>query len=128
MELGDPTIKVIAETIYRWIYKQNPFYDGAILIDLRKCLVRARKKPGLKRKTPQSKIKERISVHERPDHSNKRVEVGHYEGELIFTKDSQSKNILTLLERATRQTLLIKNNNKRSNTIIDAFIDCIHST
>ncbi len=122
------TIKVSAESIYRWIYKQKPFYDGGILIDLRKCLVRARKRRGLKRKIPQSKIKERVSVHERPDHINKRVEVGHYEGDLIFNKDSQSKNILTLVERVTRQTILIKNDNKRSNTVIDGFIDYINRT
>ncbi len=67
-------------------------------------------------------------MHERPDPSNKRVEVGHYEGDLIFNKDNQSKNILTLVERVTRQTLLIKNNNKRSNNAIDGFIDYINRT
>ncbi len=80
--LESTTIKISAESLYRWIYKQKPFYYGGILIDLRKWLVRARKIRGLKRKTLQSKIKERVSVHERPDHINKRMEVGHYERDL----------------------------------------------
>ncbi len=65
--LDNLTIKVSAESIYRWASKQKHFSDDGILIDLRKCLARARKRRGLKRKTPQSKIKERVSTHEPTD-------------------------------------------------------------
>lgn len=126
--LESNSVKITAETIYRWIYNQKPFYEDGILLDLKKYLVRARKKRGLKRKPPQSKIKERISVHERPDNVNKRIEIGHYEGDLIFNSGSQSKNIFTLIERTTRQVILIKNESKRSNDVINGLINYIKRT
>jgi IS30 family transposase len=126
--LESPDVKISAETIYQWIYSQKPFYEDGILIDLRKFLVRARTKRGLRRKRPQSNIKERISVHERPEHINQRIESGHYEADLIFNKGSQSKNICTLIERITRQTILLKNEDKRSETVIDAIIEHIQRT
>ncbi len=67
-------------------------------------------------------------MHELTDHITQRVEFGHYEGDIIFNKDSQSKNILTLVECVTRQTIVIKNDNKRSNNIIDGLIDYINRT
>jgi transposase, IS30 family len=120
-----PSSKITAETIYRWIYNQKPFYDRGIPVELRKCLLRARKKRGLKRKPSKSDIKEKVSIHDRPSTVNERIEYGHYEGDLIFNRGSQSKNVLTLVERTTREAILIKNDNKRSDTVIDALISFI---
>ena len=99
-----------------------------MLIDLRSYLVRARKKRGLKRKSSNSKMKDRMSITMRPDSINKRIERGHYEGDLIFNKGSQSKNVLTLVERTTRKAILIKNDNKCSSTVIDALVRYIRRT
>lgn len=111
------------EAIYQWIYSE----EGEAL-GLKKLLVRARKKRGTKRKVVRSKIKGRVSIHTRPQSINERAEVGHYEGDLIFNRGSQSKNICTLIDRVTRQAILIKNKNKQSVTVIGALIDFIKTS
>lgn len=120
---------ITKESIYQWIYREKYYYDDdGSEIDLKKCLIRARRKRGMKRNIPKSKIKERVSVHMRPDHINQRIEIGHYECDLIFNKGSQSMNILTLIERVTRHATLIRNDDKRSETVIDALIKHIQKT
>lgn len=111
---------ITAEAIYQWIY--GP--EGEKL-QLKKLLVRSRRKRGLKRKPKRSKIKDRVSVHDRPGDIDKRIEVGHFEADLIFNRGSQSQNVLTVTERVTRYALLIKNENKRTKTVIDALIEHI---
>lgn len=112
---------ITKETIYVWIYaEENPRSA-----ELKKLLIRTRKKRGLKRKPSQSHIKDRISVHARPDNINNRSEVGHYECDLVFNNGSQSKNVCTLIERVTRKATLIRNEDKRSSTVIGALIEHI---
>jgi len=105
------------EAIYQWIYGK----DGESL-SLKKLLIRSRKKRGLRRKPQQGVIKNKVSVHKRPDSINSRAEAGHFEGDLIFHKGSQSQNVLTLIDRKTRVAILIKNDNKRSETVLGALI------
>lgn len=111
---------ISAEAIYQWIYKGN----GADL-DLKKLLIRARKKRGLKRRSKQPTIKDRVSVHDRPESINQRVETGHYECDLMFNSGSQSKNICTFVERVTRHSIMIRNESKHTGTVIDALIERI---
>ena len=92
---------------------------------LKNLLLRSRKKRGLKRKISYSKMKNRVSIHERPEEINTRLEYGHFEGDLFYNSGSQSKNALTLIERYTRFTIIIINENKRTETVIDALINYI---
>lgn len=115
--------KISTEAIYQWIYSE----DGEEL-GLKKLLIRARKKRGLKRKPKTSKIKNRVSVHARPEAINQRSELGHYECDLIFNEGSQSQNICTLIERSTRHTTLIRNESKHTKVVIGALIQHIKST
>lgn len=109
------------EAIYQWIYTS----EGNKL-KLSHLLVRKHKKRGFKRRTKNStNIKNRVSIHNRPDVINQRKEPGHYECDLMFNSGSQSKNICVLIERVTRKSFLIKNDNKSTNTVIDALIQCI---
>lgn len=117
METGKSISK---EAIYQWIYSVN----GESL-KLKRLLVRRRKKRGMNRKIKKQKIKNRVSIHNRPKNINERVEMGHFEGDLIFNKGSQSQNILTLVERVSRAAILVKNDNKKSETVIDALINKI---
>lgn len=110
--------KISPEAIYQWIYTDSEASAG-----LKKELIRARKKRGLARKQSQSKIKNRVSIHDRPEAINQRSEPGHYECDLIFNKGSQSKNICTLIERVSRFALLIHNENKLTKTVIDRLIE-----
>ena len=116
-KMENPGQKISAETIYTWIYS-----DEGEALGLKKLLVRAHKKRGLKRRIPKSKIKNRISIHERPEVINTRDQAGHFECDLIFNSGSQSKNICTLIDRVTRQSILIKNESKHTTTVIDAIV------
>lgn len=109
--------KISKETIYTWIYSK----EGRKL-ELHKHLTRTRKKRGTKRAQKQPKIKNRVSIHERPAPINSRSEVGHYECDLMFNQGSQSQNICTLIDRVTRHAIMIRNENKSSSTVIDALI------
>jgi transposase, IS30 family len=108
---------ITKEAIYQWIYSD----DGETL-GLKDLLIRSRKKRGLKQKVKKQMIKNKISIHDRPASINQREEVGHYECDLIFNSGSQSKNICTLVERVTRHTILIYNENKRTDIVMGALI------
>jgi IS30 family transposase len=110
--------KIGHEAIYQWIYSR----EGRQL-KMHKFLIRAHKKRGLKRKAKKaSKIKNRISVHDRPEVINNRSETGHLEADLIFNKGSMSQNVCTLIDRVTRRAILIKNKSKHSDIVIDGII------
>jgi transposase, IS30 family len=114
---------ISAEAIYQWIYGEI----GETL-NLKKLLIRARKKRGLKRRPKQPTIKNRVSVNHRPENINQRVELGHFECDLMFNSGSQSKNICTLIERVTRNSILICNESKHTKTVVDALIEHITKT
>lgn len=121
--LDNPDRPICAEAIYQWIYSENGEALG-----LKKLLIRARKKRGLKRRPKQSTIKNRVSVHDRPESINQRVELGHYECDLMFNSGSQSKNICTFVERVTRHSIMIRNESKHTEVVVDALIECIEKT
>jgi transposase, IS30 family len=105
------------ETIYQWIYSEK-----TQALKLNKLLVRSRKKRGTKRQQPKGKIKNRVSIHDRPDNINQRIEPGHYECDLIFNSGSQSKNVCVLIERVSRKAFLFRNKNKSTKTVLGAVI------
>ncbi len=106
---------ICAEAIYNWIYGE----EGQAL-GLHKYLIRSKKKRGYKKRaSKKAKIKNRKSIHERPNYINERIEYGHFEGDLIFNKGSQSKNLLTLVERTTREVYVVYNKNKTTEEVIN---------
>ena len=117
----NPGKNICAETIYDWVYTSP---DGKRL-RLDKLLVRAKTKRGMKQKLKQPKIKNAVSIDDRPDEINKREELGHYECDLIFNKGSMSKNILTMTERVTRETIMIRNESKHTSVVMGALIKYI---
>jgi IS30 family transposase len=115
--------KICPEAIYQWIYSE----DGERL-GLKKLLIRARKKRGLRRKPKTCKIKNRVSIHTRPEVINQRSRPGDLECDLIFNSGSQSENVCTIVDRVTRQSILIKNKTKHAKGITDAIIEQIKAT
>jgi len=106
------------ESLYEWIYSK----EGRML-GLPKLLPRAKPKRGYGRpKKVKSKIPFRVSISSRPESINRRKELGHLEGDLIFNKGSKTANVLTLLDRKSRYVMLIKNKSKKSEVIIDAIL------
>jgi IS30 family transposase len=82
----------------------------------RKDLLR---KEGWKQDKETGKIKPRQghhtrgkSIDERPVEINNRTELGHYEGDLVVSKRGGTGAILTIVERKTREIIIIKLNSK----------------
>lgn len=97
-----PGLCVSHETIYRWIYTEGNEY--------RACLTRKhvrRRKKGLIRTPRKFNMPQRVSIDDRPENVNTRVEAGHWEVDTaFFHKCSEVMQIMT--ERKTRRTLLTK--------------------
>lgn len=109
----NPGETISKEPIYNFVYSKE-----GIEMELPKLLVRAKKKRGLVHKTKKTKIKEAVSIHQRPQEINERKEPGHYEGDLIFNEGSMSQNILTLTDRVTRESIMILNQSKHTKVVL----------
>ena len=103
---GNKTIS--PETIYAYIYsdhgKRNKYY---------KFLRRQRmwRYPRFTRKK-RMQIQGRVPIAERSDKANKRLELGHWEGDLMHFKRGIKTNLITLRERASRYMVAVKNPSK----------------
>jgi IS30 family transposase len=90
---------VAMETIYAFIYRA-----GQKAEQLWRFLARRhkrRRKPAAR--PSRDTIRDRVSIHERPESVNDRSELGHWEGDLIVCQ--RTRPILVLHERKTRVTL-----------------------
>jgi IS30 family transposase len=106
-----PGLNVSHETIYQYVYKQ-----GESLIKLL-----PRKKPKRQKRDGLNKnrkiiIPDRVSIDERPDMINKRIEYGHWESDSIVSKQS-SASLNTMVERKSGYLKLTKiDSNTSANT------------
>jgi IS30 family transposase len=90
---------VSMETIYAFIYRV-----GQKAEELWRYLARRRKKRRALRSRPsRDAIKDRVSIHERPEEIDDRGAVGHWEGDLVICQ--RTRPVLVLHERKTRVTL-----------------------
>jgi len=116
---GDPMLNISYESIYKHIYAHPQSNTGKELIGLLlRCKTTYRGRKGIK-KNHQS-IKDRVSIDDRPAHIDQRLEVGHWEGDLMIGVN-QSSCIGTLVERKTRFTILVKLDNRKSESVREAF-------
>lgn len=117
----DESYSVSHETIYRSLFVQA---RGALKKELL-CYLRSKRtirrsqrvdpnrlKPG--------RIKDLVSIRERPAAVEDRAVPGHWEGDLLA--GSKSSYIATLVERHTRYVMLAKVANKDTQTVISALI------
>ena len=90
---------VACETIYAFIYRA-----AQKAMQLWRYLTRRHKRRRPRRSRPsRDTIKDRVSIHERPENVDARAEVGHWEGDLIICK--RTRPVLVLHERKSRVTL-----------------------
>ncbi len=114
---GSQTIS--PETIYSYIYSdygiRNKFY---------KFLRRERiwRYPKFSRKK-RLKIPNRIPISERPVTANKRLELGHWEGDLMHFKRGNKANLITLRERVSRYMVAVKNPTKEAKPTASKIIN-----
>lgn len=120
--LENPDHKITKESIYAWIYSP----EGKAL-GIPKLLPRAKQKRGLVRvHKNKSHIPDRVPLEARPDNANTRSELGHLEGDLVFHSGSQSSNILTVIDRKSRMVVLIKNDSKKTNVVMESVTQAAH--
>jgi IS30 family transposase len=118
---GDESYHVSHETIYRSLFIQA---RGALKKELLEHLRRTR---GMRRSRhyPQKtdkhgKIKNTVSISERPASVQDRAVPGHWEGDLLH--GSLNNQIATLVERQTRYVMLVKVAGKDTTTVVNALI------
>ena len=120
LRCSDPTMQISHETIYRSLFIQA---RGVLKEELRDCLRTQRRlrhgRPARKGDR-RGQIPNAISIRERPADVEDRAVPGHWEGDLL--SGTQTSHIATLVERATRYTMLAKVASKESHVVIEALI------
>jgi IS30 family transposase len=71
-------------------------------------------------KTTCAKVPAEKSIEYRPKEANMREEYGHWEGDLIVGKKSKGAVLFTLTERKTREEIIVKLPNKKSESVVKA--------
>lgn len=115
------------ETIYQFIYRDPSKKLYELLPTKRK-----KRTHRHHRKKYNNAIKAAIieahNIKHRPIEVNARSSVGHWEGDTIrFTKD-QKNNVTTLVERMSRFTIMLKNADGKTKTVIDPICKIIKKT
>ncbi len=118
---GGPT--VCHETIYRHIYGPEGQRDG-----LYRLLPRARRRRGSRhgRKPRSASIPRERWIENRPVEVQNRESFGHWEADLlIFRKEVSKANVTSLVERKSRFTFLLPNEDKRSAAVLAGITEAL---
>jgi transposase, IS30 family len=109
------------ETIYQALYLQGRGGLKAELTDaLRTGRARRRRKGPNPGRGARGKLKDIVSISERPAEVADRAVPGHWEGDLILGRGGKSQ-IATIVERTTRFTLLVPlPTDRKAHTVRDA--------
>jgi len=116
---NNPIMSISHEAIYKHIYTRP---QASLNKKLIKLLVRkkTRRRPHKKRRGGGSKIINQVSIDNRPKHIENRLEIGHWEGDLVIGKGQKSA-IGTIVERKSRYTLIIKLKSRKADEIQKMF-------
>lgn len=116
---NNPIMSISHEAIYKHIYSRP---QASLNKKLIKLLVRkkTRRRPHKKRRGGGSKIINQVSIDNRPEHIENRLEIGHWEGDLVIGKGQKSA-IGTIVERKSRYTLIIKLKSRKADEIQKMF-------
>lgn len=119
---GDEDCQVSHETIYRSLFIQaRGALKKELLAHLRRPRIMRRSRHHTQKTDNHGRIKDTVSISERPAIVEDRAVPGHWEGDLLF--GDRNSQIATLVERQTRYVMLVKVASKDTETVIDALID-----
>ena len=110
----EPGGTVSHETIYQLVFSPDGRRDSlpALLPSRRRTRRRKSRAPRGKR------VPEARTIHHRPAAVADREQFGHWEGDLmIFTRTHGNSNVLTLVERQTRYTVLVANPDRKATKV-----------
>ena len=106
----------------QWIYeyiRSNQEIGGDLYAQLRR---EGRPYRNGKFRPYKGKIKDRISIEERPEVVNKRIRIGDWEVDSVIGRLNKS-SLVTLVERLSRYTVIIRVNSKEADVVAKAIID-----
>jgi IS30 family transposase len=104
---GNPTMTISHETIYQSLFIQARGVLKAELLDCLRSRQRLRRgRSSSNRQDRRGKIPDLVSIRERPASVEDRAVPGHWEADLVV--GTQGNYIATIVERASRFTLLVK--------------------
>jgi IS30 family transposase len=110
------------ETIYRSLYIQaRGVLKKELLEHLRRSRAMRRSRHHTQKTDNHGRIKDAVSISERPAAAEDRAVPGHWEGDLLF--GSHNSQIATLVERQTRYVMLVKVAGKDTETVVNALIE-----
>ncbi len=109
------------ETIYQLIY-QDKAYGGDLYKHLRIASKPYRKRYGSYDK--RGRIKNRVSIDERPAVVDRRNRIGDWEGDTVVGKGRNSA-LLTMVERKTLYTVIARLKGKQAESLADTAIHCM---
>lgn len=112
-------VRLHHETIYQMIY-QNKAHGGDLYQHLRIASKSYRKRYG--RHDRRGKIKNRTCIEERPLIVDELSRIGDWEGDTIIGGGRKGA-LLTLVERKTLYTIIVRLNGKRSGDLAQAAVD-----
>ena len=114
--------QVSHETIYRSLFIQaRGALKKELLVHLRRTRGMRRSRHHTQKTGNHGRIKDTVSISERPAMVEDRAVPGHWEGDLLF--GDRNSQIATLVERHTRYVMLVKVASKDTETVINALID-----
>ena len=123
MKIEKKEFSTCSESIYRYVYRDKKK-------KLYKLLPRKKSKRKIrsKRATHEKKsLMDRRNISLRPKEADSRLNAGHWEGDTIRFKKGQKTCITTLAERKSRLVILLKNKNKKSETVVNKICKKIKS-
>lgn len=103
--------------IYEYIYKDQA-QGGELYKNLRR---EGRPYRTGKFRPYKGKIKDRIGIEERPEIINRRIRIGDWEVDSVIGKLNKS-SIVTLVERVSRYTTILKVNSKEAQIVSKAIV------
>lgn len=120
MRLERHPISVSHETIYQFVYSADGRKE-----ELWKYLPerRAKRRPRHARRHHGRRFPPELSILYRPDMVARRKQFGHWEGDTIqFRKRFGNANVTSLVERVSRFTVLLRNNDRQSKPLMEGVI------
>ncbi len=121
----DENMQVSHETIYKSLFIQaRGALKKELLQHLRKTRAMRRSRHHTQKTADHGRIKDAVSIRERPAEVEDRAVPGHWEGDLVF--GSNNSQIATLVERHTRYVMLARVKSKDTKTVINALIKQAH--
>ena len=117
----DPTMQISHEAIYRTLYTATcPALPSEMSVHLRSGRRLRTSRQSRRTGHGRGRLRNMVSIHDRPTRIETRDEVGHWEGDLVMGRRPSA--VATLVERSTRAVRLVKLPGIKGPDVRDALI------